>query len=67
MAEVVKCDVCKKVFNKSYVSSHKRLAHRDDVKPIPGASELETIETIASLIARLSDEGRRKVLERITP
>jgi len=65
VAELVKCDICGKVSNKSYLSSHKRLAHGKRVTPVHCASEAEAIEVIASLHARLSDEGKRKVLERL--
>jgi hypothetical protein len=65
MAELVKCDICGKVSNKSHVASHKRLAHGKRVTAGYCPSEPEAIEVIVSLHARLSDEGKRKVLERI--
>lgn len=65
MAGLVKCDICEKVFNKSTLASHKRLAHDNPALPGRKASEPETIEAIESLLARLSEEGRRKVLERV--
>ena len=65
MAELVKCDICGKVSNSSYLSSHKRLAHGKRVTPAYCASEPEAIEVIASLHARLSDEGKRQVRERV--
>lgn len=63
MAELVKCDVCGKVSNKSYLGSHKRLAHRKRATVADCTSEHEAIELIASLHARLSEEGKRKVRE----
>jgi len=65
MAELVKCDICGKVFNTSHLASHKRLAHGKRVTPAYCTSEPEAIELIVSLHARLSDEGKRKVLERV--
>ena len=66
MAGQVKCDICGKIFNKSYVGSHKRLAHGKRVTPVYSPSEPEAIEVITSLHTRLSEDGKRKVLERIT-
>lgn len=63
MAELVKCDVCGKVSNSSYLASHKRLAHGKRLTAAYCASEPEAIEVIASLHARLSEEGKRKVRE----
>jgi hypothetical protein len=65
MAELVKCDICGKVSNKSHVASHKRLAHGKRVTAAYCPSEPEAIEVIVSLHARLSEEGKRKVLERV--
>jgi len=65
MAELVKCNVCGKVCNKSYLGSHKCLAHGERLTPPYCASEPEAIEVIASLHARLSEEGKRQVRERV--
>lgn len=65
MAELVKCDICGKVSNTSHIASHKRLAHGERLTRAYCVSEPEAIEVIASLHARLSEEGKRKVLERV--
>jgi hypothetical protein len=54
MAQVVRCDVCGKLFSSSHVASHKRLAHRDEEK---------AILKILSLFKNLSSESKKRVLE----
>jgi len=66
MSEIVKCEVCGKAFNKRYVNSHKRLAHGK--KPDPASStwsELDVVQEILSLYARLSDEKRKELQIRL--
>lgn len=62
MAQTVRCDVCGKLFNTSYVGAHKRLAHAKD----KGTSEQVAVERILKLFAGLSPEGKQNALERLT-
>jgi hypothetical protein len=67
MSDLVKCDICDKIFNQSYLSSHKRLAHGKPVTPAYcAASEDEAVEVIAALFARLSDKRKREVRDRVS-
>ncbi len=34
MSEIVKCEICGKLFNRRYVKSHKRLAHDKKLNPV---------------------------------
>lgn len=69
MSEIVKCEICGKMFNRRYVKSHKRLAH--DQKPNLTSSELsepEVMQEILSLYGRLSDDKRKELQIRlVTP
>jgi len=66
MSEIVKCGICGKSFNKRYVNSHKRLAHK--TKPNSGSSaknESEVMEEILHLYESLSDEKRKELQIRL--
>ena len=63
---LVKCDVCGKISNKSYLAAHKRLAHGKRVTPAYCANEAEAVEFIAALFARLSEERKREVRDRVS-
>lgn len=66
MSEIVKCEICGKMFNQRYVKSHIRLSH--EKKPSPGSSELsepEVMQEILSLYGRLSDDRRKELQTRL--
>lgn len=62
MAQTVRCDVCGKLFNTSYLGAHKRLAHAKE----KGANEQIAVEKILKLFEGLSPEGKKKALEQLT-
>lgn len=67
MPGLVKCDVCKKMFNARYLSSHKRMAH---TQKEPHAAELkqqETMRKIVALYKELTAESRKKLIEQLAP
>lgn len=67
MSDLVKCDICGKISNQSYLRSHKRLAHGKRVTPAySAASEDEAVEVIAALFAGLSDKRKREVRDRVS-
>jgi len=67
MSEIVECEICGKSFNRRYVNSHKRLAHKK--KPNSDSpfakNEGEVMEEILHLYERLSDEKRKEVQIRL--
>jgi hypothetical protein len=66
VSEIVKCGICGKSFNKSYVKAHMRLAHKK--KSNPGSSarnEGEIVEEILHLYESLSDERRKELQIRL--
>lgn len=67
MSEIVKCEICGGLYNRSYLVSHKRLAHRE--KAAAGASttgEPDPINKILSLYKQLSQQGQKDLLDRLT-
>jgi hypothetical protein len=59
MSEIVRCEICGKIFNRSYLGSHKRLAH-------PTAEgELSMVNKILSLYQRLSPPIQKQVRDRL--
>jgi len=67
MSQIVKCEICGRLDNQRYLQSHMRRSHgqrRDGASPV--SSESEAIQQILSLAERLSDEGRKRLLERLS-
>lgn len=66
MAGTVKCDICGRVYNQKYLTAHKRLAHgRPQNLVLSGQSEPETVAAIVSIYARLSENVRKELRERL--
>ena len=67
MSQIVKCEICGHIYNERYLQIHMRRSHG---KAQNGASfptsEQEAIEEILSLSKRLSEKGRKYVLERLS-
>jgi hypothetical protein len=67
MSEAVKCDICGGLYNSRYLASHKRWAHPKTEKSEDSyLTESAAAERILSLFGRLSPEGRKRVLQRLT-
>jgi DNA-directed RNA polymerase subunit N (RpoN/RPB10) len=62
MPEAVRCDVCGKLFSSRYVSSHKRLAHKE--KPADSAAQ-GGMKTILEIYMNLSPENKKRVLAQL--
>jgi hypothetical protein len=59
----VTCDICGGIFSKSYLPSHKRLAHSKSRPATAGPiTEKEAMQKIASLYEGLSFDGRKRVV-----
>ena len=66
MSEMVKCGICGKSFNKRYLKSHARLAHKKKSSPGSSAREEEAImEEILHWYEGLSEEERKEVQLRL--
>jgi hypothetical protein len=67
MSQIVKCDICGRVYNQSYLNSHKRLSHSNGGTAVPSAeSEPETLERIVSMYGQLSESRKKEVRIRLS-
>jgi len=65
MSQIVKCDICGKIYSQSYLGSHKRLSHGKRESSRSPKDESGSLEMILSMYERLSDEGKKEVLSRL--
>jgi hypothetical protein len=66
MSEIVRCEVCGKIFNRSYLGSHKRLAHPTaSDKPMSPEGELRLVNKILSLYQQLSLPIQKQLRDRL--
>lgn len=62
MPGTVKCQVCGKLYNSRYVSTHVRLAHPEIARAAdPERFEQKIVEQIVNLFNQLSPETRKQV------
>lgn len=67
MSQIVKCDICGKVYNQRHLSSHKRLSHgKARTSASSAESERETLERIVSMYAQLSERSKKEVRIRLS-
>ena len=66
MSQIVKCDVCGKIYSQSHLGSHKRLSHgKRKSSSRSSKDESGSWEMILAMYERLSDEGKKEVLSRL--
>jgi hypothetical protein len=66
MSQIVKCDICGKIYSQSYLGSHKRLSHgKRELSSGSCKDDSVVLETILSLFERLPDERKKEVLSRL--
>lgn len=66
MSQIVKCDICGKIYSQSYLGSHKRLSHGKRESSLhPSEDEAASLEMIVSMYERLSCEGKKEVFSRL--
>ena len=62
MSQIVKCEVCGGVYNRSHLSAHQRLSHGLGKTSNPtDAGEPQKLETVLLLYNQLSEKGKEKV------
>jgi hypothetical protein len=67
MSQTVRCDICNGLYNQRYLSAHKRLSHARTGTLAPSiVSELDALQEILCLYARLSDTTQKEVRDRLT-
>jgi hypothetical protein len=66
MPATVKCQVCGKLYNSKYISTHVRLSHPEIARAAdPAGFEQKIAEQIVNLFNQLSPETRKQVLRTI--
>jgi hypothetical protein len=69
MAEIVNCEICGGMYNERYLNAHKRLSHGRKSKAktvVSPSSESKNLKAIFSMYERLSEDEKKKFLERLT-
>jgi hypothetical protein len=62
MGQMVKCDICGKIYNESHLTTHKRRSHET---PRPSENNAASVEAILSMYEQLPVERKREVLRRL--
>jgi len=65
MGQIIKCDICGKIYNESHLTTHKRRSHGIGTSSLSSENGKARLEAILSLYERLPDEQKREVLERL--
>lgn len=66
MGQIVRCDICGKIYNESNITTHKRRSH--GTPSLPTRSEegsMASIDSILSMYERLPDELKKELLSRL--
>lgn len=64
--EIVKCEICGGNYNRSYLNSHKRLAHKKNLTAAQVTDEAEAINAILAVCSEFSPRGKKLVLDRLS-
>lgn len=66
MSQIVKCDICGKIYSQSHLGSHKRLSHGKRESPSRSSKDdSAALEEILSLFESLPEEQKKEVLSRL--
>lgn len=66
MGQIVRCDICGKIYNESNLTTHKRRSHGAPSPPTRSEEgDTPSIDAILSMYERLPDERKREVLSRL--
>lgn len=60
MGQMIKCDICGKIYNESHLTTHKRRSHET-----PG-NNTASVEAIFSMYEQLPEERKKEVRSRLT-
>jgi len=63
MSEIVRCEICGKVYNRRYLKGHKRLAHGKKNWASFAKNERERVRAITSLYLKLTDRNKKRIRE----
>lgn len=66
MGQIVRCDICGKIYNESNLTTHKRRSHGTLGAPThPAEGGAASIEMVLFMYERLTDEQKKEVLSRL--
>jgi hypothetical protein len=65
MGQIVKCDICGKIYNESHLTTHKRRSHAQGT-PRSAENGTASVEGVLSLYEGLSEDQKREVLSRLS-
>jgi hypothetical protein len=66
MGQIVKCDICGKIYNESHLTTHKRLSHGKRHASLRSSKNgTASVEVILSLYEGLSEDQKKKVRDRL--
>jgi hypothetical protein len=66
MGQIVRCDICGKIYNESNITTHKRRSHGTASQPTRSEEgHMASIDAILSMYERLPDERKKEVLSRL--
>lgn len=61
MGQITRCDICGKIYNESYVGTHKRRSHSKH----SSANEPASLEAILSIYEKLPEDRKKEVRDRL--
>jgi hypothetical protein len=61
VGQITKCDICGKIYNESYLGTHKRRSHSKH----SSVNEPASLEAILSIYEKLPEDRKKEVLERL--
>lgn len=64
MGQITKCDICGKVYNQSYLGSHKRLTHGKRAAS-RSSNEPASVEAVLSMYEKLPEGRKKEVRDRL--
>lgn len=62
MGQMIKCDICGKIYNESHLTTHKRRSHETRRS---SENNTASVETILSMYEQLPEERKREVFSRL--
>lgn len=63
MGQMIKCDICGKIYNESHLTTHKRRSHET---PRSSDNNTASVEAIFSMYEQLPEERKKEVRSRLT-
>jgi hypothetical protein len=62
VGQITRCDICGKIYNESYLGTHKRRSHSKH----SSATEPASLEAILSIYEKLPEDRKKEVRDRLS-